>query len=104
MSRDTQSMTEEKTNPGHGAEVKEHPAIPPSLRTLVERVIADEEQICLGGGKVAIQRQHDKGRLTARERILELIDDDSEFLELGIYAAFEMYEEWGGAPAAGVIA
>ena len=45
--------------------------------------------------------QHKKGRLTARERIAKLIDPQTPFFELGIYAAYEMYEEWGGAPAAG---
>jgi acetyl-CoA carboxylase carboxyltransferase component len=56
-----------------------------------------------GGGAKAIEAQHKKGRLTARERIAKLIDPRSAFFELGIYAAHEMYEEWGGAPAAGVI-
>jgi len=44
-----------------------------------------------------------KGRLTARERIAKLIDAKTDFFELGLYAAYEMYEEWGGAPAAGTI-
>ena len=55
------------------------------------------------GGKAAIQRQHDKGRLTVRERINYLIDDNSSFFEIGIFSGFEMYEEIGGAPASGVI-
>jgi 3-methylcrotonyl-CoA carboxylase beta subunit len=63
----------------------------------------EEEQISLGGGTKAIESQHKKGRLTARERIKKLIDPGSHFFELGILAAFEMYEEWGGAPGAGVI-
>ncbi|MGA2813015.1 MAG: acyl-CoA carboxylase subunit beta [Candidatus Acidiferrum sp.] len=63
----------------------------------------EEEQICIGGGAKAIESQHKKGRLTARERIKKLVDPGSHFFELGIYAAFEMYEEWGGAPCAGVI-
>jgi 3-methylcrotonyl-CoA carboxylase beta subunit len=62
-----------------------------------------EEQICQGGGPKAIELQHKKGRLTARERIKKLVDPGSHFFELGIYAAHEMYQEWGGAPAAGVI-
>ncbi len=62
-----------------------------------------EEQIYLGGGAKAIEAQHKKGRLTARERIAKLIDPDSQFFELGAFAAFEMYEEWGGAPGAGVV-
>jgi 3-methylcrotonyl-CoA carboxylase beta subunit len=63
----------------------------------------EEEQISTGGGARAIESQHKKGRLTARERIKKLIDPGSHFFELGIYAAYEMYEEWGGAPAAGTI-
>jgi 3-methylcrotonyl-CoA carboxylase beta subunit len=63
----------------------------------------EEEQICVGGGAKAIESQHKKGRLTGRERIKKLVDPGSHFFELGIYAAFEMYEEWGGAPGAGVI-
>src|SRR5437867_12214731 len=56
-----------------------------------------------GGGAKGIESQHKKGRLTARERIAKLIDPQSQFFELGIYAAYEMYEEWGGAPCAGTI-
>ncbi|MCL5287998.1 MAG: acyl-CoA carboxylase subunit beta [Acidobacteria bacterium] len=63
----------------------------------------EEERIRQGGGAKAIEAQHKKGRLTARERIAKLIDSGSHFFELGIYAAFEMYEEWGGAPAAGTL-
>ncbi len=63
----------------------------------------EEERISQGGGAKAIESQHKKGRLTARERIAKLIDPGSHFFELGIYAAYEMYEEWGGAPSAGVV-
>ncbi len=62
-----------------------------------------EESIREGGGARAIARQHDKGRLTARERIARLIDPDSNLLELGLWAAWQMYQEWGGAPSAGVV-
>ena len=62
-----------------------------------------EEKICEGGGPKAIESQHKKNRLTARERIAALIDHGTHFFELGVYAAWEMYEEWGGAPAAGTI-
>src|ERR1700684_1358288 len=61
------------------------------------------EQIRQGGGPNAIEAQHKKGRLTARERIARLIDPQTEFFELSLYAAHDMYEEWGGAPAAGTI-
>jgi 3-methylcrotonyl-CoA carboxylase beta subunit len=70
---------------------------------LVSKFKNEEEQICLGGGVKAIDAQHKKGRLTARERIKKLVDPGSHFFELSVFAAFEMYEEWGGAPSAGVI-
>jgi 3-methylcrotonyl-CoA carboxylase beta subunit len=63
----------------------------------------EEQTICEGGGAKAIESQHKKGRLTARERIARLIDPGSHFFELSIYAAYEMYAEWGGAPGAGTV-
>src|SRR5581483_8835560 len=72
------------------------------MADLVSAVRNEEEQIREGGGAKAIDSQHSKGRLTARERIQRLIDPGS-FFELGSYAAYRMYEEWGGAPAAGVV-
>jgi acetyl-CoA carboxylase carboxyltransferase component len=74
-----------------------------SMAELVSAVRSEEEQIRQGGGAKGIESQHGKGRLTARERINLLIDPKSEFFELGIYSAYEMYEEWGGAPSAGVV-
>jgi len=62
-----------------------------------------EELIRQGGGAKAIEAQHKKGRLTARERIAKLIDPNTFFFELNVFAAFEMYEEWGGAPSAGTV-
>src|SRR6202140_3035280 len=73
------------------------------LATLVAQVRNEEEKIREGGGPKAIESQHAKSRLTARERI-DLLADPGSFFELGLYAAHKMYEEWGGAPAAGVIA
>ena len=64
---------------------------------------AEEARIRLGGGPKAIDRQHEKGRLTARERIAKLTDPETLFFELGIYGAYEMYDEWGGAPSAGTV-
>jgi len=72
------------------------------LADLVSQVRNEEEKIREGGGAKAIESQHAKRRLTARERI-NLLVDPKTFFELGIYAAHGMYEEWGGAPAAGVI-
>ena len=73
------------------------------MADLVSAVRNEEEVIRKGGGDKAIESQHNKKRLTARERVALLIDQGSEFFEIGIYAAFEMYEEWGGAPGAGVV-
>ena len=70
---------------------------------LLTKIKNEEETIRQGGGAKAIESQHKKGRLTARERIAKLIDPGSQFFELGIYAAYEMYEEWGGAPSAGTV-
>jgi acetyl-CoA carboxylase carboxyltransferase component len=74
-----------------------------AMAELVAAVRNEEEKIRLGGGEKAIESQHAKKRLTARERINLLVDRDTEFFELGLYAAYEMYEEWGGAPSAGVV-
>ena len=73
-----------------------------ALADLVAQVRNEEEKIREGGGPKAIESQHAKNRLTARERI-NLLADPGTFFELGLYAAHGMYEEWGGAPAAGVI-
>src|SRR3981189_3683492 len=70
---------------------------------LLTKIKNEEEQIRQGGGAKAIDSQHKKGRLTARERVVKLIDPGSQFFELGLYAAHKMYEDWGGAPAAGVV-
>jgi 3-methylcrotonyl-CoA carboxylase beta subunit len=77
-----------------------------NMRAMAELVAAvrnEEQKIQQGGGEKAIESQHAKKRLTARERINLLIDRDTELFELGLYAAYEMYEEWGGAPSAGVV-
>ncbi len=75
-------------------------------RDMIDRVTKiknEEEEIRQGGGAKAVEGQHKKRRLTARERITKLIDPSTDFFELGIYAAYGMYEEWGGAPAASVV-
>jgi acetyl-CoA carboxylase carboxyltransferase component len=73
-----------------------------ALADLVAQVRNEEEEIREGGGAKAIESQHAKSRLTARERI-DLLADPGSFFELGLYAAHKMYEDWGGAPAAGVV-
>jgi 3-methylcrotonyl-CoA carboxylase beta subunit len=74
-----------------------------AMAELVSSMRNEEEEIALGGGDKAIESQHKKGRLTARERINLLVDPGTEFSELGVYAAYQMYEEWGGAPSAGTL-
>src|SRR5579875_1335900 len=75
---------------------------------LLEEIRAEEARIREGGGAKAIEAQHAKGRLTARERLELLLDRDSEgrseWTELGLWAAYGMYAEWGGAPGAGAVA
>ncbi|MBM4069196.1 MAG: acyl-CoA carboxylase subunit beta [Planctomycetes bacterium] len=66
-------------------------------------LLQEEAQIKLGGGAKAIERQHAKKRLSARERLVRLLDADAGFFELGLWAAWNMYADWGGAPAAGVV-
>src|SRR4051795_659847 len=64
---------------------------------------AQEQLILQGGGSKAIERQHEKGRLTARERIALLIEAGTKLFEIGLWAAWGMYAEWGGAVSAGVV-
>jgi acetyl-CoA carboxylase carboxyltransferase component len=73
------------------------------MAELLTAIKNEEDKIREGGGAKAIESQHKKNRLTARERIEKLIDPGTHFFELGIYTAYEMYEEWGGAPAAGTV-
>ena len=73
---------------------------------MAERVVnihKNQKKIHLGGGLDNIEKQHAKGRLTARERVELLVDEGSRFFELGEFAAWKMYDEWGGAPSAGSI-
>jgi len=65
--------------------------------------IEEQKKIKLGGGTIAIEKQHNKKRLTARERIDHLIDSGTQFFELGIYAAWGMYEEYGSPAASGTL-
>lgn len=60
-------------------------------------------EIKLGGGKEAMEKHRKRGKLPARERIQKLIDPGSQFLEVGAFAAYEMYSEYGGAPSSGTV-
>ena len=62
------------------------------------------EKIEEGGGKKAIQKQKERGKLTARERIAYLLDKEKPFIEIGAFAGYGMYEEYGGCPAGGTVA
>ena len=72
-------------------------------KTLISRLNFRLEKIKLGGGQKRIDKQHSKGKMTARERVDYLIDDDQPFIEIGAFAGYGMYEEHGGCPAGGVI-
>lgn len=61
------------------------------------------EPILLGGGQKRIDREHKRGKMTARERIARLLDNPDDFSELGLFAGYEMYEEEGGCPAGGTV-
>jgi acetyl-CoA carboxylase carboxyltransferase component len=74
-----------------------------ALLALLGALRTEEDTIRLGGGAKAAEAQHAKGRLTVRERLKLLLDEGTELLELGLWAAHGMYEEYGGAPAAGVV-
>jgi len=70
---------------------------------IIEKLNKIAEKIKLGGGLKRIEKEHQKGKMTARERVSRLCDTDSEFQEIGLWAGYGMYEEAGGCPAAGVI-
>lgn len=72
-------------------------------KSLIRKINAVRDTIKLGGGKNAIDKQHEKGKLTARERIEKLIDKGSAFFELNTFASYDMYKEYGGAPSSGTI-
>jgi 3-methylcrotonyl-CoA carboxylase beta subunit len=74
-----------------------------SFRALLKTLNERAEVVKLGGGKAATEKLHQRGKLTARERIQRLIDPGSYFLEIGLFAAYDMYEEYGSAPSSGTV-
>jgi len=72
-------------------------------KTLLRKLQAEKEKILLGGGKKAVEKHKAKGKLTARERINKLLDKGKDFLELNTFAAYGMYEEYGGCPSSGTV-
>ena len=82
------------------------PPAPPARsawQDALERLATDRLTVHAGGGAKAQQRQHDKNRLTARERIRQLIDDGTPFDELMTFAGWEMYQDVGGCPSGGTV-
>ena len=74
------------------------------LRDFCREVLKQEALLRQGGGKAGLERQRKLGRLPARERIAQLLDKDARFFEIGLWAAYKMYEEWGNIVAAGTVA
>ena len=74
-----------------------------AMRLKISAVERELDKIYLGGGKKRIEKMHAKGKLTARERIDTLLDPNTERIEIGAFAGYEMYEEHGGCPAGGVV-
>ena len=73
------------------------------LKKIIHSIEKEELKIKKGGGVKRIEKEHKKGKLTARERIDYLLDSDTDFQELGLWAGYEMYDDVGGCPAGGVI-
>ncbi|SEW50168.1 acyl-CoA carboxylase subunit beta [Chitinophaga arvensicola] len=78
---------------------KNEDAMRMAISTMKQRLGTIEQ----GGGKKSLEKVRQRGKLTARERIQYLIDRDSRFTEIGAFAAYDMYEEYGGCPAAGTV-
>ncbi|HCV41923.1 MAG TPA: methylcrotonoyl-CoA carboxylase, partial [Bacteroidetes bacterium] len=74
-----------------------------SFKRMLLEVRERMNHVKLGGGKEAMEKHRKRGKLPARERIQKLIDPGSQFIEVGLFAAYEMYEEYGGAPASGTV-
>ncbi len=91
------------TSPMRSSRTSSADSAPASLRAVTEQYLAEAEVVRQGGGAKGIERQHKLGRLTARERVERLIDAETSHFECGLFAAWNMYQEYGGAPAAGVI-
>ena len=74
------------------------------MRLLISEMKRKYDIVSLGGGNKKIEKQHKKGKLTARERIEYLKDTDANFLEIGAFVGDGMYEKYGGCPSGGVVA
>src|SRR5947207_7960901 len=74
------------------------------LRAHCAAIAKEEAVLREGGGKAGHERQRKMGRLPVRERLGLLLDKDAQFFEIGLWAAYKLYEQWGKIPAAGVVA
>tara|TARA_B100000575_G_C23142786_1_gene665605 strand:- start:7984 stop:9621 length:1638 start_codon:yes stop_codon:yes gene_type:complete len=74
-----------------------------NMKILISTLKQKKQIIELGGGVENIEKQHNKGKMTARERLATLFDKDSKLIEIGSFAANDLYGEYGGCPCAGVI-
>ena len=75
-----------------------------ALKLACSQVKQKLEKIYEGGGKKAADKQKEKNKLTPRQRITYLTDSDKPFIEIGAFAGYEMYEEYGGCPSGGTVA
>ena len=73
------------------------------LRAHCTAIAEEEAALREGGGKAGHERQRKMGRLSVRERLRHLLDKESPFFEIELWAAYKMYEQWGKIPAAGVV-
>jgi 3-methylcrotonyl-CoA carboxylase beta subunit len=73
------------------------------MQLLISAMEKKLERIYLGGGKIKIEKLHEQGKMTARERIAHLLDQNSETIEIGAFAGEDMYKEHGGCPSGGVV-
>ncbi|MEX2379891.1 MAG: carboxyl transferase domain-containing protein, partial [Vicingaceae bacterium] len=74
-----------------------------NIRLMISELKRKQAEVDLGGGKAKIEKQHKKGKLTARERIDFLLDSKSNSIEIGSFIGEGMYEEYGGCPSGGVV-
>src|SRR5436853_7263399 len=75
-----------------------------ALRELCREIFKQEAVLRQGGGTAGLERQRKLGRLPARDRIALLLDNPGDFFEIGLWAAYGMYQEWGNIAAAGAVA
>src|SRR5215471_2073217 len=76
---------------------------PKPLRAVCDQILAQEAALRDGGGSAGQARQRKLGRLTVRERLARLLDNSNSFFELGLWAGYRMYPDWGEVPAAGLV-